>query len=68
MQTKAAVYHVLRRDGISKYRMSQDMGCAPISVNQWLSGTKMCAAYREKFKELYGVTINDAVPTPGRVS
>jgi hypothetical protein len=56
--TEEAVRKVLA-GGMTKYRLSQDMGCAPILVNYWLYGTKMGYKYRDIFEHLYGITIND---------
>lgn len=61
MITKDAVSKVLADRGITKYRMAQDMGVAPVSINQWLSTTKMNDINRSKFQELYGVEVNDTI-------
>ncbi len=61
MKTKQAVAFVLKHKGITKYRMSQDMGCAPPSIDQWLKRTRMSKAYAEIFYSLYKVVINDSV-------
>lgn len=59
MTTKDAVAKVLVDRGITKYRMAKDMDAFPISVNQWLSGTKMNDQNRVLFLALYGVAIDD---------
>ena len=61
MKTKEAVSKVLADRGITKYKMAQEMDAFPISINQWLSGTKMSDPNRVLFLALYGVTINDDV-------
>lgn len=59
MITSEAVQKVLKDKGVSKYRLSQEMGAAPILVDYWLHGTKMGVAYRELFEKLYGIRIDD---------
>jgi len=67
MDTKAAVEEVLDT-GLSKYALAKALGCFPVSVNQWLRGTKMSDKYSDKFTELYGITIDDTVPLSNRTS
>ena len=57
MTTKEAVESMLKTR--TKYRMSQDLGCAPILVDYWLVYTKMGKQYRDLFKHVYGVEIDD---------
>lgn len=61
MKTKQAVAFILKHRGLTKYRMSQDIGCAPVSVDQWLKRTRMGKQYAAKFYSLYKVEITDAV-------
>jgi len=57
MRTHEAVEKVTETR--TRYRVSQDLGCAPILVSHWLRGTKMGTQYRELFEQVYGITIND---------
>lgn len=59
MTTKDAVAKVLADRGITKYRMAMQMDAFPISISQWLTGTKMSDPNRVLFLALYGVVIND---------
>ena len=61
MRTKDAVAKVLADRGITKYRMARDMDSFPVSVSQWLTGTKMSAPNRARFLALYGVEIDDTL-------
>lgn len=58
MTTKEAIEARLTA-GLTKYRISQDVACAPVLVDYWLKGTCMGQQYRELFYKLYGVTIDD---------
>ena len=60
MKTKDAVSTVLAGGKLTKYRMSQDLGCAPVLIDYWLLKTKMGPAYRKLFNKLYGVEIDDS--------
>ena len=60
MRTKVAVAHVIKHKKITKYRLSQDMGASPTSVDQWLKRTRMSKEYAKKFFELYKIQITDA--------
>lgn len=61
MKTKDAVQLVLQREGLSKYKLAQELGMAgAVSVNQWLRGTNMNVTTAAKFKELYNITISEA--------
>ena len=66
MTTQDAITKVLETR--TKYRVSQDLGCAPILVSYWLKGTKMGAQYRSIFNSVYGITIDDTLETPNRNS
>lgn len=57
MTTQDAITKVLETR--TKYRVSQDLGCAPILVSYWLVHTKMGREYRDLFKTVYGITIDD---------
>lgn len=57
MNTEEAVAHVLSKLSISKYRMSQDLGCAPILVTYWLTGTRMGPAYKKLFLHVYDIEV-----------
>lgn len=61
MNTKDAVQQVLEDLKITKYRLAQNLGAHPTSVHQWLGRTRMSKSYADKFKELYGISIKDAV-------
>ena len=58
MTTKEAIEARLA-EGLTKYRIAQDLDCAPILVDYWLNGTCMGQQYCELFKRVYGVIIND---------
>jgi len=63
MQTKEAVATVLA-SGLSKYALAKSLGCAgTVSVNQWLANTKMSDKFTDKFKALYGIEIDDSIPS-----
>ena len=57
MNQVEAINHVLVAKGYSKYRMSVLMGCAPISIGQWLTGTKMSEFYRGVFAAQFEIHI-----------
>lgn len=57
MTTQEAIAYVLRTR--TRYRVSQDLGCAPILVSYWERKTKMGKQYRDLFKHVYGVEIDD---------
>lgn len=59
MNTQQAVAFVLEMHDITKYRLAQQMSAAPVSVNQWLKGTKMSPANIKLFNDLYNVEIKD---------
>lgn len=60
MKTKDAVALVLKREGLSKYRLAKNLDMAGVaSVNQWLRGTRMSAVSAGKFEALYNITISD---------
>lgn len=62
MKTKEAIEHVLKESGITKYRMAQQIGCSPTSINQWLGGTiKMSLPYALLFEGTFGIEINDTI-------
>ncbi len=61
MRTKAAVSFVLKRHGLTKYALAQSLGCAPVSIDQWLKRTRMSKAYAEIFYKKYKVVVNDSV-------
>lgn len=69
MNTTAAVEYVLSLTGLTKYRMAKELGLASAtSINQWLRGTRMSEEFADKFEELYGVKVNDAVRPPNTIS
>ena len=59
MNTKEAVQKVLDDNNFSKYELAQRLTCAPVSIDQWLRGTKMSIGYRNIFLDKFGVEIND---------
>lgn len=63
MQTKEAVAFVLESKKLSKYALAKSLNSAPVSVNQWLRGTRMSLAKAELFKQLYIVEIEDRYDT-----
>lgn len=61
MLTSDAVKVVLAREGLSKYKLAQELGVvSSTSVNQWLRGTRMSASVAKRFKELYQIKISDS--------
>ena len=60
MTTKEAIESMLVQD-MTKYQLAKTMGCAPISINQWLRGTKMSDYYRHIFYKRFGIEIDDTV-------
>lgn len=71
MQTKEAVEFVLNAKGLTKYALAKSLGVAPVSVNQWLRGTRMSASKAMLFKELYFIEIEntyDSVSTSNNAS
>lgn len=47
--------------GLSKYAIAKSIGAFPVSVDQWLAGTRMSIKYITKMKEIHGLTINDTL-------
>ena len=68
MNTAEAVAFTLEAQDITKYRLSQDMGCAPILVDKWLTGTQMGKQYRFIFESNYGIKINETMDASSRNS
>lgn len=61
MKTKQAVAHVLKHYSLSKYALAQQLGCAPVSIDQWLRRTRMSKGYAVTFYNHYKIKITDAV-------
>ena len=59
MQTKEAVEYVLNAKGLTKYALAKSLKSAPVSVNQWLRGTRMSASKAMLFKKLYFIEIEN---------
>lgn len=69
MKTADAVQYVLDVTELTKYRMAKELGLvSATSINQWLANTKMSGVFADKFEELYGVKIDDAVRPPSSTS
>ena len=68
MNTKEAVTFVLETEGLSKYALAKSLDAYPISVNQWLRGTRMSEPFAELFEELYGIKIDDTFRPSNTVS
>ena len=68
MNTKRAVQWALGHHGLSKYAFAKSLGAYPVSVNQWLRGTRMSEAFADKFEESYGIKINDTFRPPSNDS
>lgn len=66
MTTAETMQHLMETR--TKYRISQDLGCAPTLVNYWLTGTKMGAQYRLVVELVYGITINDNSMGPSSIN
>lgn len=45
--------------GLTKYRIAKTLGVAPVSINHWLSGTKMSEVNAERMLALYEIEITD---------
>ncbi len=63
MQTKEAVEFVLNAKGLTKYALAKSLKSAPVSVNQWLRGTRMSASKAMLFKQLYFIEIENVYDT-----
>lgn len=63
MQTKEAIEFVLNTKTITKYALAKSLGVAPVSVNQWLRGTRMSASKAELFKKVYLIEIENSYDT-----
>jgi len=59
MQTKEAVEFVLNAKGLTKYALAKSLKSAPVSVNQWLRGTRMSTSKAMLFKKLYFIEIEN---------
>lgn len=59
MQTKEAVEFVLKAKGLTKYALAKSLNAAPVSVNQWLRGTRMSVSKAKLFKQLYLIDIEN---------
>lgn len=62
MLTKDAVQTVLSQ-GFTKYALAKQLGCNPVSINQWLRGTRMSAVYADKVELLFNITVTDTYDT-----
>lgn len=62
MKTRDAVIHVLKEEGISKYKLAKDIGCTPIMINHYLNITRMRQGIADRFKLAYGIDIDDVYP------
>lgn len=58
MKTAEFVRTILA-SGITKYRLAKSLGLAPVSVNQYLRGTRMSRATANKVLEVYNISITD---------
>ena len=64
MTTTEAINSILT-SGRTKYSVAKELGCHPVSINQWLRGTKMSKEYADKVVELHGIKIDDnSIQTP----
>lgn len=64
MTTAEAVATVLaERAPLSKYRLGLMMSSSATSINQWLTGTRMCADNAKLFKEQFDIEVTDAAKT-----
>lgn len=61
MTTEQAITYLLNTLNCSKYELAQRIGCAPVSINQWLRGTKMGPQYRKELNERFGVVVDDCL-------
>jgi len=61
MKTKQAVKFVLQHEGFTKYALAQKLGCAPVSIDQWLKRTRMSKAYAAKFYQTFKIMVTDSV-------
>lgn len=63
MNTHDAVLHVLKEEGISKYRLAKVIGVQPIMIDNYLFKTRMRQATADKFETAYGIKIDDVYPS-----
>lgn len=59
MTSKEAIEHLMAT-GLSKYRIAKSLGLAPVSINQYLSGTKMSVQTAAKLASVHGLVITDS--------
>ena len=62
MKTRDAVIHVLKEEGISKYKMAKDIGVQPIMINHYLNKCRMRQDTANRFQLVYGIEIDDVYP------
>jgi predicted transcriptional regulator len=63
MKTSDAVAKVLLERGLSKYALAKSLNVFPVSINQWLKGTRMSERIADEFERLYKIKITNTVPT-----
>lgn len=61
MKTKQAINFILKHEGLTKYALAQRLGCAPVSIDQWLKRTRMSKAYAKLVLKHFGIIVTDAV-------
>lgn len=59
MRTKEAVEYLIST-GLTKYRIAKTLGITPVSINQYLNGTKVSAKTAGLFKSHFSIDISDA--------
>lgn len=58
MQTKEAVEYLIGK-GLTKYRIAKTLGITPVSINQYLNGTKASEKTAKLFETHFGIIISD---------
>lgn len=60
MTTKEFVKWALKERQLTKYRLAVSLDLAPVSINQYLRGTRMSTSTTKKVLQVYGVTVTDS--------
>ena len=60
MKTRQAIKFILKKNGLTKYALAQEIGCNPTSINQWERRTRMSKAYANIVYRKFKVVVTDA--------
>lgn len=58
LTTKGAIEHLINQ-GYSKYRIAKMLEVAPVSINHWLSGTKMSESIAKRMLVTFKINVTD---------